>query len=290
MPITKLDSQAIQLPADTTANRPGSPSVGMMRYNTTLDGAEIYTASGWGGFGSPLGTSANPATSGSALYSYNASLPDGLYWFKNSNGSLMQTWVDMTNGGWVLVASNSASSSTIPSGDGRNNIQYALNRNGASSLGTPSPNDDWIIGTWLDTFTFSSARLVAYGRGSTNGSTSWTSKGTFIDSRFNLTTSGTSRYTEVITLGNVTTTGNSSVSSLAAYWVLDGIRADFNNGGSVNANSQQTTIGIVGVASSSGSPESGCYTGHGQNEGNFEGWYDNSNNAADCQGYTTWVK
>jgi hypothetical protein len=290
MAITKLDTQAIQLPADTTANRPGSPSVGMMRFNTTLDTAEIYTPAGWAGFGSTLGTSGNPATSGAALYASNPSLPDGLYWFKNSGGTLMQTWCDITNGGWVLVASNNASSGTIPGGSGRNDIQYALNRNGASSLGTPSPNDDWIIGTWLDTFSFTSARVVGFGRSSTNGTTSWTSKGTFIDSRFNLSTTGTSRYTEVITLANVTTTGNSSINGAAAYWVLDGIRADFNRGGSVTANSSQTTIGVVGVASSSGDPTDGCYTGHGASEGNYEGWYDSSGSNADCQGYTTWVK
>jgi len=35
------------LPAGTTAQRPGSPAVGMIRYNTTLARYEGYTATGW---------------------------------------------------------------------------------------------------------------------------------------------------------------------------------------------------------------------------------------------------
>jgi len=46
MPQVKLDAQTIILPADTTANRPGSPSSGMMRYNTSLGYVESYDSSG----------------------------------------------------------------------------------------------------------------------------------------------------------------------------------------------------------------------------------------------------
>jgi len=35
------------LPTGTTAQRPGSPTVGMMRYNTTLSSYEAYTSTGW---------------------------------------------------------------------------------------------------------------------------------------------------------------------------------------------------------------------------------------------------
>jgi hypothetical protein len=50
MPASGLYSQYIQCPADTSANRP-SPSNGMMRYNTTLNGLEIYSGSAWIQFG-----------------------------------------------------------------------------------------------------------------------------------------------------------------------------------------------------------------------------------------------
>lgn len=46
MPEIKLDAQSIILPADTTANRPGSPSAGMVRYNTSLGYVESYDSVG----------------------------------------------------------------------------------------------------------------------------------------------------------------------------------------------------------------------------------------------------
>ena len=88
---------------------------------------------------------------------------------------------------------------------------------------------------------------------------------------------------------NVTITGTGSLSSLAAYFVLDGIRADYVNGG-FTANNNQTTIGGVGVQGATGDPTTGCYLGHGVDEGQYEGWYNSSNTAGNCQGYTTWVK
>jgi hypothetical protein len=41
------DTGYIQLPIGTTAQRPASPTVGMMRYNTTTTAVEAYTSSGW---------------------------------------------------------------------------------------------------------------------------------------------------------------------------------------------------------------------------------------------------
>ena len=78
------------------------------------------------------------------------------------------------------------------------------------------------------------------------------------------------------------------LSGSAQYFCGDGIRRDNENGG-FNANSNQTTVGGVGVRQSSGDPSSGCYLGHGSNEGNYEGWYNNGGNA-NSQGYTTWGK
>jgi len=292
MPSTVLESQYILVPKDTTANRPGSPSVGMLRYNTTLDTAEVYTPSGWGGFGSPLGTSGNPATSGGALYLDQPSAPAGLYWFKNSNGASIQTYCDVPGGGWVLVASNNASSSTIPAGNSRQSSSYWLGRSGGS-LGTSSPDNDWIIGDWLDTFSFTEARCVPFGGNSLNGSTSWASKGTFIDVRWTVGSSGTGRYTNPVARSSVTITGNSGLGSSAAWFVLDGVRTDFNNGG-YGANGEQTTIGAVATAGSSGDPGTGCYMGHGTGNSELsnshEGWYTSDSSAVNCQGYTTWVK
>ena len=45
--INCTSTTATIIPSSTTANRPASPSVGMMRYNTTLAAIEIYGANGW---------------------------------------------------------------------------------------------------------------------------------------------------------------------------------------------------------------------------------------------------
>jgi hypothetical protein len=42
-----LNNQYIQLPDDTTANRPGSPATGMIRFNTTTTKVETYITSAW---------------------------------------------------------------------------------------------------------------------------------------------------------------------------------------------------------------------------------------------------
>ena len=44
----------LALPAGTTAERPGSPSNGMVRYNTTTNQTEVYANGAWGGLGADL--------------------------------------------------------------------------------------------------------------------------------------------------------------------------------------------------------------------------------------------
>jgi hypothetical protein len=45
------DTGFLGLPSGTTAQRPVTPIVGMVRFNTTLGYAEIYTGSNWTKFG-----------------------------------------------------------------------------------------------------------------------------------------------------------------------------------------------------------------------------------------------
>lgn len=49
-----MATQHILLPAGTTAERPASPAVGMIRYNTTLTQYEYYGATGWNGMNQDL--------------------------------------------------------------------------------------------------------------------------------------------------------------------------------------------------------------------------------------------
>lgn len=47
----KLGQQAITVPSGDTASRPGSPTIGDLRYNTTLSTAEMWNGSAWGSVG-----------------------------------------------------------------------------------------------------------------------------------------------------------------------------------------------------------------------------------------------
>ena len=277
------NSSRIRFPSGTS--NPSSPATGDGYLNTSTKELRIYTGTDWGFvvFAAP-GTQQNPYASVAAAQSNGQAT--GLVWFKNSAGDAQQLYYDSADGGWILVASNDARSSTLPAGTSRNNLAYTVNRNGTSgALGTADPNSDYLIGGWIGSFSFSRARGIAFGRGSTNGTYSFTSRGTYVDCQFN-----TSSLSTIVPRASVSITGNGDVYGTANYWCVDGIRADYNADGSIGANSNQTTIGMVGVNASSGDPTSGCYYGHGTSEGNYEGWYDAGGNAADCQGWTTWVR
>jgi hypothetical protein len=284
------------LPTGTTAQRQSvSTSTGSIRYNTSLSQLELYTGSAWGAvFQSTLGTFSNPASSGPALYNaLGAGGGNGLYWFRNSIGQVQQCYCDLAAGGWVLVSSNDARDTTIPGGTLRYSTAYFLNRSGAGGtpLGLPNPDYDYIIGGFLDNFTFGNVRILGWGRNSLNGTYTYANRtsSTYIDYQWPLTTTGNGRYSEVVLRANVSFGGNSPPYSAANYFVLDGIYVDYINGG-FTANSNQTTIGASGNAGSNGDPTNGCYTGHGATEGSYEGWYSTDAANQDCQGYTTWVK
>lgn len=104
MPTTKFDSQYIQFPADTTANRPATPSNGETRYNTSTNRGEYYTPSGWLGYGDNKGTLSNPATNATQLYNSGVT-QSGYYWIKGSGTTPYQIYCDMTTAGgkWMLL-------------------------------------------------------------------------------------------------------------------------------------------------------------------------------------------
>lgn len=233
----------------------------------------------------------NPATSASEILAADPSAPSGLYWIASPGYEPQQIWCDMTNdgGGWMLVASNDARDTTIPGSTSRQSTIYELDRSGAlvGSQGI-SPNGDYIIGSMINTLPFSQVRIWGWGYGSTNSSTSWDSKGTNVKVIFPVTTSGGwQRLTQIVPRASATITGD--LSPNASYFILDGIKIDRMING-YNANSNQTTIGAVGVQDPSGDTAAGTYMGHGITEGSYEGWYNGANSVTDSQGYTTWVK
>ena len=253
----------------------GGNGVVIVRYPVATGDATVGQSSG------------NPAQNAAHILSVNASAGDGTYWIKPAGytGAAQQVYCWMSGGGWMLVASNDAGSTVIPSGTSRNNLAYTLSRNGTQGhLGTPSPDEDYIMGVMIDSLNFQSVRVVGFGRDSTNNTYSWSNWGTYVDVQWLLYTSGSERRTtDVCPRSQVSVTGE--LSGSAGYFGLDGVAHDSG----LNANSNQTTVGGVGTAGNAADPSSGCYLGHGSSEGQFEGWYSNSGNH-NAQGYTTWVK
>ena len=78
---------AIDIPVGTTAQRPASPSTGMIRYNTTTSSYEVYTGSAW----------ANLATGG-------AGLGDGQTWASYSGSRSFDTTYTNTTGRTIAVS------------------------------------------------------------------------------------------------------------------------------------------------------------------------------------------
>jgi hypothetical protein len=104
-----------QLPTGTTADRPGSPGVGYLRFNTTTNVPEYYDGSAWSEITSEVGTQASPATSPLAILAANPQAADGIYYFDHGQGSY-QAYADMKSGGYLLVGkiSNSPADTSNP--------------------------------------------------------------------------------------------------------------------------------------------------------------------------------
>jgi hypothetical protein len=259
-------------------------------------------------------SSTNPARSAAQIKAYNPTAQTGLYWITDGT-STQQVYCDMDydGGGWMLVSSNDARDTTIPSGTSRQAQTYELDRPsvtqtaaGNALVGTVGidPNGDYIIGGIINNLPFSEVRVWGWGRGSTNNTYRWPDNlGGHVKARWGLTASGSSRLSEVRARQHVFFSGSNvplvtytngylgsyAVNSGAAYFVLDANKLDRLNGG-YTSNSSQCTIGGAGVSGATGDPTTGCYLGHGAAEGSFEGWYDAYGTNADSQGYSTWVR
>ena len=103
---TVVNGSYVQLPAGTTAQRPATPTTGMTRFNTTLNGMEFWNGTKWVTVGVLDGsTSSQAATSAAAIKSLTGTTTNGFYWILN-NGTPTQVWCDMNNdgGGWMMIA------------------------------------------------------------------------------------------------------------------------------------------------------------------------------------------
>jgi len=110
------DTGAYQLPTGTTAQRPGSPAVGYMRFNTTDALLEYWDGSDWAqitdasGVYEGVGSASNPAQNGQEIQ--NAGLPTGLWYIHPPGASMYRMFVDndRNGGGWILCATVRTSS------------------------------------------------------------------------------------------------------------------------------------------------------------------------------------
>ena len=87
--IANMDSQWFQPPAGTTAQRPGTPTAGMIRYNTTVSNLETYNGTDWlssGNFGTYFVTNSSDTSSSTTSSTFQLKLslstgtvPAGVY-------------------------------------------------------------------------------------------------------------------------------------------------------------------------------------------------------------------
>jgi hypothetical protein len=97
---------SVVLPVGNTSNRPGSPSAGLVRYNSDESAVEFYSGTSWKVSKAPLGTYENPATSGQAIYN-SGQTASGVYWLKTPGGTPFEAYIKMDyGGGWINLNRN----------------------------------------------------------------------------------------------------------------------------------------------------------------------------------------
>ena len=119
----------IQLPSGTTAQRPATPTDGMMRYNTDLGLVEVFqTTKGWvtfSNFNTPSAagsTVATAATTPADICRSRTASQNGVYFYRNTAASGTYqafTLMDKTydGGGWTLAFNYIPSTgNTMPGG------------------------------------------------------------------------------------------------------------------------------------------------------------------------------
>tara|TARA_Y100000004_G_scaffold34163_1_gene36426 strand:- start:8961 stop:10040 length:1080 start_codon:yes stop_codon:yes gene_type:complete len=145
------------VPQGTTAERPSSPSTGMIRHNTTTNSLEVWDGSAWsdviGGAGASAGnygvttggngsSAAQAAISATQLLADHPSTTDGAYYyFIPGTTNTIRLYTDMTRdgGGWVKIYTwngHGKSNDTVYNANDYNVSN--LQNNGFDSYGTNS--------------------------------------------------------------------------------------------------------------------------------------------------------
>ena len=101
---------AIDIPAGTTAQRPGTPSPGMIRYNTTTSAFEGYSSSAWGSIADNI-TNANISASAGIVDS-------------KLTGTTCKAWVNFNGTGTVAIRASFNVSSITDNGTGDYTVNF----------------------------------------------------------------------------------------------------------------------------------------------------------------------
>jgi len=101
---------AIDIPAGTTAQRPGTPSPGMIRYNTTTSAFEVYSSSSWGGLADNI-TNADISASAGIVDS-------------KLTGTTCKAWVNFNGTGTPAIRASFNVSSITDNGTGDYTINF----------------------------------------------------------------------------------------------------------------------------------------------------------------------
>jgi hypothetical protein len=101
------DTGHITLPIGTTAQRPGSPTSGMTRFNTATSVIEFFNGEIWIGIGLRDGSSSSTAAvSAQAIKTLTGTNTDGVYWIELPVASATPLYCIMNSaydgGGWIM--------------------------------------------------------------------------------------------------------------------------------------------------------------------------------------------
>jgi len=136
---------SITIPTGTTAQRDGSPAVGMIRHNSTLNQFEGYNDGAWGAFGGSAGKILQVVSTTLTTVASNSTAADATWSFNDSSLKATITAANSSNKflimGSAVVGSNGLAVSSILQ-DGGSNLTGAVGSGTLSNRKAATSGDD----------------------------------------------------------------------------------------------------------------------------------------------------